>query len=394
MKASWTSASALARLAAVLWLGLWGAGAGAQAQAPDEAAVLKDLREQTQFISVTVTDLYGKQQTRQIPVMIFRPAGDGPFPLVIMNHGRATAEKRSAQGRQRYEWLSRYLVGKGFAVLLPTRVGYADTYGDFDPEDTGTCQSRRPGPMAVAVADQVMATLAFAKTLPYVDTSRWLVMGQSAGGLTAVATVSRHPPGLVGAINFAGGSGGDPDGRPRNPCSPQQIESLWKDQARSATAPMLWLYWENDLYWGPDVPRRWHEAWTAGGGKAEFHTLAAAGQNGHGALNFDMDHWVPHAEAFLAKLGFDRPGVIARPPASSFAAVDEVDKVPVNAATREGHYRKFLASKLPRAYAVGPKGAAGTASGDWAIGRALGFCQRKGEPCKLYAVDNDVVWTP
>ena len=93
----------MARLAAVLLLGLWGAGAGAQAQAPDEAAVLKDLREQTQFISVTVTDLYGKQQTRQIPVMIFRPAGDGPFPLVIMNHGRATPEKRSAQGRQRYE---------------------------------------------------------------------------------------------------------------------------------------------------------------------------------------------------------------------------------------------------------------------------------------------------
>jgi len=25
---------------------------------------------------------------------------------------------------------------------------------------------------------------------------------------------------------------------------------------------------------------------------------------------------------------------------------------------------------------------------------ALGFCQRRGEPCKLYAVDDDVLWVP
>lgn len=363
------------------------------AAAPKEVVAL-DMREETQFISVTVSDLYGKQQTRQIPVTIFRPRGEGPFPLVIMNHGRAPASKRAEQGRQRYEFLSRYLVSKGLVVLLPTRVGYADTYGDFDPEDTGSCNDRRPGPMAAAVADQVLATWAFAKTLPYVDASRWLVMGQSVGGLTAVSTVSRNPPGLLGAINFAGGSGGDPDNRPRNPCSPQQIERLWKSQAATATVPMLWLYWENDLYWGAEVPRQWHRAWLAGGGQAEMHTLPAAGQNGHGAMAFDMDHWVPYAEAYLAARGFDKPGVIARPPASGFARLDEVDKVPVNAKTRESHYRRFLESKLPRAYAVGPKGSAGFASGDWAMGRALGFCQRKGETCRLYAVDDDVVWVP
>ena len=358
----------------------------------EEPPVAKDMREEVQFISVTVKNLYRRQETREIPVIIFRPQGDGPFPLVIMNHGRATPDKRAQQGRQRYEFLSRYLVSKGFVVLLPTRVGYADTYGDFDPEDTGDCQSKRLEPMADAVFDQVAATLAYAKTLPFVDTSRWLVMGQSAGGMTSVITVSRHPPGLVGGINFAGGAGGDPDHRPRNPCGPQQVASLWKDAARGAAVPMLWLYWENDLYWGADIPRQWHEAWTSGGGKAELHTLPAAGQNGHGALSFDMDHWVPYADAFFAKLGFDRPGVPARPPATAFARVDEVDKVPVKASTRDGLYRKFLDAKLPRAFAIGPKGAAGYATGDWALGKALGFCQRRGEPCKLYAVDDEVVW--
>ena len=48
----------------------------------------------------------------------------------------------------------------------------------------------------------------------------------------------------------------------------------------------------------------------------------------------------------------------------------------------------------PLAFAVGASGAAGWASGDWAMGRALGYCQRRGERCKLYAVDDDVVWVP
>ena len=68
--------------------------------------------------------------------------------------------------------------------------------------------------------------------------------------------------------------------------------------------------------------------------------------------------------------------------------------MPVSATVREGTYRKFLDAKSPRAFAIGPKGAAGYATGDWVMGKALGFCQRRGEPCKLYAVDDEVVWVP
>ena len=374
-------------------------GAACAQTPPDEAAsappLARDLHEETQHIGVTVKDLYGREETKQIPVTIFRPDGAGPFPLVIMNHGRAPTEKRAQQGRQRFEAFSRYMVGKGFVVLLPTRVGYAETYGDFDPESTGNCSSMRLEPQSQAASDQVLATLAFAKTLPYVDASRWIVAGQSVGGVATVATTWRHPEGLVGAINFAGGTGGDPERSPGRPCNPQRIASLWGAQAAQSRAPMLWFYWENDEYWGADNPKRWHEAWVSGGGKAEFHQLAAAGKNGHGAMAFDMDHWVPFAEAFLAQLGFTQPGLIARPAPTSFAKLDEIDKVPVGPAQRESAYRRFLDGKTPRAYAVGADGAMDWANGDWAMGRALGNCQqRRGAPCKLYAVDNDVVWVP
>jgi dienelactone hydrolase len=385
----------LAKVIACATLAL-GFAMGAMAQqAVAERVVARDLNEETQFVGVTVKDLYGREETRQIPVTIFKPSGAGPFPLVVMNHGRAVTEKRAQQGRGRFEQFSRYMVSKGFVVMVPTRVGYADTYGDFDPEASGSCTALRPEAMAQAASDQVLATINFAKTLPYVDTSRWIVAGQSVGGLATLATAWRNPAGLVGGINFAGGTGGNPDQNPGRPCQPNRVESFWGGKARDAVVPLLWLYWENDLYWGADVPRKWHAAWVAGGGKAEFHQLPAIGADGHNAMAIDMDHWVPIAEKFLAGLGFDKPGVIERPLASGFARVDEIDKVPATATQRNGIYKQFLNAKPPRALALGADGALGWATGDWAMGKALGLCQqRRGAPCKLYAVDDDVVWTP
>ena len=130
-------------------------------------------------------------------------------------------------------------------------------------------------------------------------------------------------------------------------------------------------YWDNDKYWGADIPKRWHQAFAAGGGQAELHTLPAVGADGHGGVNIDMDHWVPLVESYLARIGFTKSGVIARPSASQHARIDEVARVPTSQTNREGSYKRFLEAKLPRAFAIGPKGAAGWATGDWAIGLSL-----------------------
>lgn len=385
-----------ARLVALgCWLGAALVQAQTPAAAPAEPPLAADLREEVRHVPVRVKDLYGREESRDIPVTVFRPRGAGPFPLVIFNHGRAVSAKRAQQGRQRYEHIARYLTHKGFVVLVPTRVGYGETYGDFDPESSGACNAPRLEPMAKAASDQVLATWAWARSLPEVDTSRWLVMGQSVGGLTAVATVARQPEGLLGGINWAGGSGGDPDQRTGNPCSPHALQALWRRQSAPELAPMLWLYWENDRYWGPEIPRRWFQAWREGGAPAEFHQFAPSGADGHSGSTADMDHWVPQVDAFLARLGFKQAGLPPLPPAQAAVAVSDVDRVPVNENARAQFYQKFLASPLPRAFAISPTGALGWATGDWAVGRALGFCQaRRGEVCKLYAVDNTVVWAP
>ena len=378
---------------AVVVVALLFASTVARAQSQDPSAVIaKDLHEEIVRVDVTVKDLYGHEETRRMPITIFRPDGDGPFPLVVFNHGRATTDKRAAQGRSRPEALARYLVAKGFVVLAPTRIGYWENYGGFDPETNGTCNDLRVDGMAQAASDQVLATVAYAKTLPYVDASRWIVAGQSVGGLTAIATVGRHPAGLIGGINFAGGTGGNPEKNPGRPCSPQRVTSLYAGLGKTSTVPMLWFYWPNDQFFGEDVPKSWFRAWSQAGGNGTFNTFAPVGTDGHRGLDIDMDHWLPVVDAFLASLGFTKTVAFDAPPATTFAPIADVDRMPAQSPNARAAYAKFLDAKTPRAFAVGDHGAFGWATSDYVIGRALGFCRRSGQTCRLYAVDGDVVW--
>lgn len=350
----------------------------------------QDLHEEVLRFEATVKDVFGRQETKPIPVTVYRPQGDGPFPLFVFNHGRAVEAKRAQQGRYRPEPLARYLVAKGFVVMVPNRIGYWETYGGFDPEYSG-CRSIEP--MSMAASDQVLATVSFARTLPYVDASRWLVGGISVGGLTSVATVGRAPEGLLGGINFSGGTGGNPDNNPGKPCNPSATTQYWGSIAKSAKVPMVWLYWENDKFWGPDIPKLWFQAWQDSGGQAQFAGLGAVGEDGHAGINLDMDHWLPVIDQFLQNLGFDAPAIVQTPSPSGFAAIADAGVVPAGASGKAA-YAKFLEMPLPRAFAVSSKGGFGYARGDYAAGRALGNCQRYGNPCKLYALGEDVVWKP
>ena len=359
--------------------------------APVTEVLAKDLQEEIVRIQATVKDLYGREATKPVPITIYRPAGVGPFPLVVFNHGRSVAEKRAQQGRSRPETVARYLAAKGFVVMAPTRIGYGETYGDFDPENSAC---RNIEPMSIAASQQVLATVEFAKTLPYVDATRWLVAGQSVGGLTSVATVGRAPEGLLGGINFSGGTGGNPDVNPGRPCNPAATTRYWGDIAKNAKVPMLWMYWQNDKYWGPDIPKDWHQAWTRGGGQAQFTSFGPSGENGHNGLNEDMDHWLPVVDRFLQDLGFERPAIVTAPPPSGFADIADASRVQVSSAGKAA-YAKFLEMAPPKAFAITTRGGFGLARGDYAPGRALGNCQRtNGNTCVLYAVNDDVVWKP
>jgi len=84
-----------------------------------------------------------------------------------------------------------------------------------------------------------------------------------------------------------------------------------------------------------------------------------------------------------------------RPKASGFAAIDAIEKVPLGSDAGRQEYRRFLAAGLPRAIALSTNGQfwAWNAGSFDAANLALARCaQWSGQTCKLYAVDNDVVW--
>ncbi len=100
---------------------------------------------------------------------------------------------------------------------------------------------------------------------------------------------------------------------------------------------------------------------------------------------------VPYA--FDNDVVFVPPPAVARPPATHFAAIDDVAAVPwVNDKGRDA-YRTFLGHPPPRAFVIGPAGEnVAVTTGADPLARAMAICRSAHVACRPYAVDNDVVW--
>ena len=235
---------------------------------------------------------------------VFKPSGDGPFPFVVLNHGRAsTSVERAKTPRWRYVDASRWLVKRGFAVFVATRRGYGDT-GGADVETNHNCNNPWYKEPLAAGVESVLSVIEFAKLQPFVDGKRFVVMGQSVGGFVSVGIGAANPPGLVAVINFAGGHGGRPERDPGNPCTPDKLTQVFADAGKTSRVPALWIYTENDQYFAPAHTQVWHTAFVDAGGKAEFRLLPAFDKDGHTLFVRGPKLWQPILAEFLSSVGF------------------------------------------------------------------------------------------
>ena len=62
---------------------------------------------------------------------------------------------------------------------------------------------------------------------------------------------------------------------------------------------MLWIYADNDLFFGPEVVQRLHQAFTSAGGSAELIKHPAFGKDGHALFALGIALWTPYVDAFL-----------------------------------------------------------------------------------------------
>jgi len=241
---------------------------------------------------------------------VVRPVGNGPFPLVVMNHGVSlNPRERGFFPLVEFKAAAFWFARQGNMVVAPTGSGYGAAALD-DPErglygvfysKIGSCENPNfhDAGLAVALLDEwIIDYMADQKLIIPNDV---VVVGQSAGGWAAIALSSRNLPSVRAIITFEAGRGGRVGGKPNNNCAPDQLVEATADFGRTARIPMLWIYTENDTFFGPELSKRMHEAYTRAGGNAEYHLLPPFGDDGHYMIDSadSIPLWSPLVSQFL-----------------------------------------------------------------------------------------------
>ena len=331
------------------------------------------------------------QNGTALETTVFRPPGPGPFPLLVMNHGKQPGDPR-LQPRDRFYYMSREFVRRGYAVMVPMRTGFSRSTGDY--MDYG-CNMTGNGYLQ---AMDLRAAIAHARSQSWIDGNRIVVAGQSYGGLATLAAGAGPLPGVRGLINFAGGLRADGGACPWKAA----LADAFAAYGSRSALPSLWFYGANDSYFNHELANRLHQAYVGAGGRAQLVAYGAFKNDAHSMVGSrdGFAVWWPQARNFLQQLGMPTDEVVAVAedapiPRSDFAALGDINSVPFLRERGREAYRAFLAKSTPRAFAVSPSGAWSWAEeGEDPVSRVLSACQASSQqPCKLYAVDDYVVWT-
>jgi len=334
----------------------------------------------------------GSNHQARLETTVFQPNGPGPFPLIIINHGKDPGHP-NLQPRDRFYHMAHAFVARGYAVMVPMRQGFANSTGRY--RDHG-CDMTANG---YTQAEDIRDTLEFAREQKWIDADRIVVAGQSYGGLATMALGTQELPGVRALINFAGGLRDDSDG-----CGwRSSLVSAFAEYGAQNKIPSLWMYGQNDSLFGPELVARMHDAFEQAGGKARLVEYAAFKRDAHGMLaSRDGEKiWLADTMRFLDQVGMPTKVVykVPEPPLpqpTNFAKVDDVGSVPFLSENGKRAYAEYLTKMTPRAFAVSPSGAwCWAEEGEAPEARALATCSAKSDkPCRLYSVDEHVVWNP
>ncbi|MFN7055880.1 S9 family peptidase [Hyphomonas sp.] len=135
---------------------------------------------------------YPNADGMDIPAFIYRPAGEGPHPVIISIHGGPEAQARPGFSSVFQYWATEL----GLAVAVPNvrgSSGYGKTYVSLD---NGLNRKRS--------VEDIGALLDWIETQPDLDASRVIVYGGSYGGYMVLASMIDYGDRLAGGINIVG----------------------------------------------------------------------------------------------------------------------------------------------------------------------------------------------
>ena len=255
--------------------------------------------------------------TKGLEAVFVRPGEEGRYPLVIISHGAPRKpEDRPNMIAASYYPNALEFARRGFAVAVVMRRGYGSSGGEF-AEQSGPCDNRDYVRSGRAGAEDIKAAIVALGKRSDIDPARVIAVGQSAGGFSTVALAAAPPPGLVAAISFAGGRGSRAD---YDVCSDARLVEAFRVFGKTSRLPMLWVYTANDHFFEPKLAEKFHDAFSASGGRVEFVRAPAFGEDGHRLFSTaGIPQWTPYVERFLADNNLPQratPAPLPTPPAS------------------------------------------------------------------------------
>lgn len=214
--------------------------------------------------------------------VLFRPPGEGPFPLAVIAHASTQSQLRRLMLFRvpEYPALAAALVARGFAVLVPQRPGHNPTGGPY-LEEQGGCDEADYEKSGRATAEAIRTSLQFMATQPFIRRGGAIVVGHSAGGWGALALAADDPAVIARIVAFAPGRGGQAGDRPFTVCAPERLVATAAAFGRGARVPVTWLVAQNDTFFAPELSRRMADAFRAAGGRVDFRLLPPSGGEGH-----------------------------------------------------------------------------------------------------------------
>jgi dipeptidyl aminopeptidase/acylaminoacyl peptidase len=130
-----------------------------------------------------------------VPVFLFEPAGEGPFPVVVTVHGGPESQWLPWFAPS-FAPLTQYLVGRGYAVAAPNvrgSTGYGKRYEHLDDIEK----------RLDSVAD-LAALHDWLSARPSIDGDRAVVYGRSYGGYMVLAALALQPERWAAGIECVG----------------------------------------------------------------------------------------------------------------------------------------------------------------------------------------------
>lgn len=274
---------------------------------------------------------------------LVRPSAQGKYPLALIVNGSLGANQ--VAGDVRADWLAHIahdFASKGWLAVAVTWRGYAKSTGSMP--GVGNCEAPDVAGFVGALASDLASVLDTLKRREDVDASRTLGLGYSIGGASVLALAARPQHPLSAAVNISGGVYyyADAPGVAAPDCGKFE-KDLIKTVAgfgKANPTPTLWLYAENDPFFGPGLAKAMAAGYRASGGNARLMLLPPFEADGHTLYKWQASALTrPRIDDFLRDAGLpslDRhaldPLLATLPPATRKLATEYWRGVPAEKA--------------------------------------------------------------